>query len=69
MKYSLIFVLLLLSLLLFGCTQKPAENPPAAGELQEDIELTTDLNDFSDLQNSLNDTALDDSGIDENSFS
>ncbi len=63
-----------ISLLLFGCVQKqtgPETNQQqgAPSELLDETGMIEDLNDLTDLQNALNDTALEDSGIDENSFS
>lgn len=65
-------VLFCVSLLLFGCAQKPVEpgeNPPTSStEILDETGMAEDLNDLTDLQNALNDTALEDSGIDANSF-
>ncbi len=66
-----IFVLLLLLVFLVavsGCTQQPPA-PSGGDQLGSDtVGISNGLDDLADLQNSLDDTALEDSGIDENSF-
>lgn len=71
MKTTIVLICLLaLPILFSGCTQAPQQpNNPAVLTQDENLDLSNDLDDLSQLQDSLNDTALDDSGIDENSFS
>jgi len=66
--FAILFLFLLFSLM--GCVQEQPTQQQTAGTLDSETSgISDDLTDLSDLQNALDDSAISDSGIDENTFS